>query len=191
MATALTSFLDDLYSEFPATPDPEMERAVILAIRDFCTRSHVLQDDLDDVDVSSGTQEYTISNPTGFEIVALTSVKKDDEDDQYDQFDFVMPTFVLMDEPEVDFTLHLKAALRPALDATTVDDILYTDHMETIQYGAKARLFSKNGKQWFNPDLALFFGNLFASRAAEARVQSTTRLQRRPNGGGKPLNIGN
>jgi len=114
-----SNFMDDILSEVPGCPYPVALAKLQRTVRDFCKKTDCYQADLDDVSVVSGTQEYTISDPDAYnEIIRLISVK-DENDNYYNSFTYDPPTLTLNYEPTSDFTLSLRASLRPVKGATS------------------------------------------------------------------------
>ena len=69
--------------------------------------------------------------------------------------------------------LELKVALRPAYNATTVDDRLRDEWYEQIGHGAKARLLAMPDKNWTNTKMAAFYMSMFENEdipAAKGRA---------------------
>lgn len=53
--------------------------------------------------------------------------------------------------------LGVWVALKPSLTATTVENFIYNDFMDTISDGARAKLFAMVNQPWGNPQYATFY----------------------------------
>ena len=123
-----SDFMDDLLSEAPGVPYPLALDRMIRVVRDFCKKTDCWQADLSDVSIVSGTQSYTIADPdSDTEIIRLVMVNNSSTPKiYYDDFWFDPPTLKLYDTPTSNWTMELRASLRPAKSATsyTVDSTL-------------------------------------------------------------------
>ena len=53
--------------------------------------------------------------------------------------------------------LSVWVALKPTLDATTIEDFIYEDYLEVIADGARGMLFGMAGQPWANGELATYY----------------------------------
>ena len=123
-----SDFMDEVMSEAPGCPYPLALDRLQRTTREFCKRTDCYQVDLDDLSVVSGTQTYTISDPDAYnEIIRLIAVL-DENDAPYSSFTFDPPTFKLFDEPTSNFTLQMRASLRPVKGATSYNTSSSADY---------------------------------------------------------------
>jgi len=75
--------------------------------------------------------------------------------------------------------LLVRAILRPAKDATVLEQFLYAQHYKAIADGAKGFLLGQSAQPWFNAQLAVMFGGAFSMAISEAKIQKVDRGTKR------------
>jgi len=70
--------------------------------------------------------------------------------------------------------LAVWVALKPTLDATTVEDFIYEDYLEVIADGARGALFGMAGQPWANGELATYYTRRY--QAYRNRAANRKRL---------------
>lgn len=70
--------------------------------------------------------------------------------------------------------LSVWVALKPTLDATTIEDFIYEDYLEVIADGARGMLFGMAGQQWANGELATYYTKRY--QAYRNRAANRKRL---------------
>jgi hypothetical protein len=70
--------------------------------------------------------------------------------------------------------LSVWVALKPTLDATTIEDFIYEDYLEVIADGARGMLFGMAGQPWANGELATYYTKRY--RAYRNRAANRKRL---------------
>lgn len=70
--------------------------------------------------------------------------------------------------------LAVWVALKPTLDATTVEDFIYEDYLEVIADGARGMLFGMAGQPWANGELATYYTRRY--QAYRNRAANRKRL---------------
>jgi hypothetical protein len=70
--------------------------------------------------------------------------------------------------------LAVWVALKPTLDATTVEDFIYEDYLEVIADGARGALFGMAGQTWANGELATYYTRRY--QAYRNRAANRKRL---------------
>jgi hypothetical protein len=171
-----SDFHTDLLAEVPGVSTPLATRVLRRVVRDFCKRTDCYQADLSELSIISGTQAYTLSDPANNEIIRLVKVQKADTNDsrifkkQFLDYIFDPPTFTLQTEPTENFTLEMRASLRPDASSTTVDDIIYDNYYDGIIVGASARLLRMQKLPWTDMQLANVYNKEYADYIRKARI---------------------
>lgn len=70
--------------------------------------------------------------------------------------------------------LSVWVALKPTLDATTIEDFIYEDYLEVIADGARGMLFGMAGQPWANGELATYYTKRY--QAYRNRAANRKRL---------------
>jgi len=191
---SLDDFIPYVTEDLAGVPHPAMQRALISACIDFCNKTLLLQQTLDNVTSITGTGDYEIEAPKGYKIaqvmvawydgVPLEPVNADELDDLNQDWTTETGTpkhlVMLVDDvvtlyPAPDQrgkVLKIRAALTPSRDAAEVDDVLYEDYVEDIAAGAKAKLCMSPNKIYTNPQLAAMFASKF-----KAGINNATLLR--------------
>lgn len=81
--------------------------------------------------------------------------------------------------PDRKYTFRGWGSLKTKLTATGVEDWIFESHGRCISYGAISLLASVPGKEWSNPDLAMYYKQLFAKEADEAKAREYRHVNMR------------
>lgn len=73
--------------------------------------------------------------------------------------------------------------LRPLTTATSVEDFLYEDYMETIRDGALARLFRMARQPWGDMQMAMVYEQAYESRRTDAFMKGQNGFAAKVSGG--------
>ena len=114
------------------------------------------------------TVSGTTSNDRNFKITSATDVLLTVEGGVTDEGDAdASATFTVKG-------LSVWVALKPTLDATTIEDFIYEDYLEVIADGARGMLFGMAGQQWANGELATYYTKRY--QAYRNRAANRKRL---------------
>jgi hypothetical protein len=114
------------------------------------------------------TVSGTTSNDRNFKIMAATDVLLTVEGGVTDEGTAdASATFTVKG-------LAVWVALKPTLDATTVEDFIYEDYLEVIADGARGALFGMAGQPWANGELATYYTRRY--QAYRNRAANRKRL---------------
>ena len=151
MSTSITNFVPDIAISVLGCPKPIIEHCLVDIIRDFASKTLIYNSWID-LAVTSGTKDYTLSAPTGTEIVdVIRAVYDDSDEEEFTDFYFIANTFWITYEPTDDFDLDILVGLRPTRTSTEVEDIFYNDWLDVIVAGTLWKLCSMNKKDWSDP----------------------------------------
>lgn len=151
-------------------------------------------------------QGYALTAPSGSEIVEVDRVRFDgitvDPKDE-DWLDHYMPYwrtemspqpmyfcmghdraiwFARAPQEAISAAIEVWVSLKPALTATTVEDWLYNDYLETIRDGAVSWLLKMREKPWTDFAGSEFFKNEYERGRNEAWHRAPKRLNRARRG---------
>lgn len=195
MAT-LEDFLPDVLPHCAGVPAPLAERAVLHALREFCTRSGYLRATatFETVTDESATGEYTLAPVAGLEVASVVTpiehgtvqprlvteewlavnYRSDwrtvtGDEARY----FVAPAktvvrLVPYPTTAVAGDLRVSYVVRPALTSPTIDDLLLEEWSEAIGWGAQARLKMEGNKPWSDANGAAAKLEMFADAVDKA-----------------------
>lgn len=176
MPATLSDFLPDVLPWCEGVPAVLAERAILHALREFCTESGYWRatQTFETVTDESGTGEYTLTIAAGQDLASVVTpleqgnaqpVLKTEEwlatnfradwrtvtgdEAKY----FVMPsktTVRLVPYPTVAVAggLRVQHVLRPALITPSIDDLLHAEWSEQIGWGAQARIKADVNQAW-------------------------------------------
>jgi hypothetical protein len=81
--------------------------------------------------------------------------------------------------PDKKYTFEGKGVLKTSLSATGVEDWIFETYGRCISYGAIALIAGIPGKEWSNPDLAVYYQMKFDKDADDAKSRDTRRVNLR------------
>lgn len=81
--------------------------------------------------------------------------------------------------PDDKYEFHGVGVLKPAMDATGVEDFIFQSHGRVISCGALAKLMGIPNKEWSNWDLSTYYSAKFAKECDDARIRDTRRVNLR------------
>lgn len=209
MATELSEFKKYISPDVMPCPDPIIERELIGAIMDFCKQTHVITKefnvDLTDADIDTGLNDAVDIDirefMTGYRPVALVRINVDGVDyaleykevvndisdwetiksDNVKYFYFVDGnTIRVYDMDSGDDNMFMRLAVKPTRSVTSVDDVLFDDHVETIAAGAKFRILMMPGKAWTDKASANDYFLFWRRGLTKARVNFDKGYTRQP-----------
>jgi hypothetical protein len=180
-------FFPDVLPDVLGCPEPTVERHLLRAAIDFCTRARVWRQDLDRIITRDGRADYDISWPDQAQGVELIGATLDGDDIDLEVADGTtagqrqqgtsgrrrvlsqdLVTATVMPTPGEGQVLVLAAILCPSEDATGVPDIIGDRFRKAIATGALQTLLKINKAPWANAGLSTDKGNEFDKAIAQA-----------------------
>lgn len=202
MAT-VTDIVKACRTHLKQCPDITIEKAVRRALREFCTQSWYYQKTL----VQNGVadqQTYMLDLDSDDEIVAIVNCEYKDRplqgvrqqdysvlrEGQPNGFQYEPPFYLLLSPvPSVDETdaIKVRLALQLSETATTIPEVIYRHHKQTLEFGAMAYVLSMPEERWTNFPLAQeyerrFQLGIFDAKRMRHRGFVSGSLQIRPRG---------
>lgn len=206
MATAISSWRDDIAANVSVCPNPTIDSNVLETIREFCVDTRLWDDNaLTAIDIVSGTASYSITSAAG-DIVVVDRVaildssgndtpplspRTKDELDIIDRLwrtktaDYPLQfiarsnkTVQLVYTPSLASTAGLKiwVMLKPLKTATDVEDFIWDDHRECIKFGAMSKLLKMRAMPWFDPELSEYYENEYKNALVAAQATKDTGI---------------
>lgn len=164
-----------------------------IAIRDsaieFCRRTQVWQEQLDDIQTIAGVSTYDLGNQSSVIVEQvlealcdgriLEPVKFRDLPANRDTRTGESTVYSMMfgDQvrlypiPQSSGKLSLTVVYTPSNSSTGIDSTLFERYKEIIAHGAKHRLMTVPNKSWSNPALAQYHMTQFMRGIGEARIR--------------------
>ena len=204
--TAVSEFASDIIADIPEIPVFVASRQVLRACRVLCERARVWRYDIS-LNTTASQATYDLSSlytpEANVELVDIISMKPTDgrspvvpvtkgwmdknEADWRDQEALVATWFTLESNDTIRLiptpsqtvtdAYDVRIAVKPKLDATTVDDIIYNKFYETVIAGAKSFLFLIPRKPWSDPNLAQFHLAMFNNGVIDAVPEASDDFQ--------------
>ncbi|MFP4036997.1 MAG: hypothetical protein ACLFUE_05705 [Desulfobacteraceae bacterium] len=162
----MTYYTYDFYKyiapDVPMVPLPTVEDTVADVIIDFCQKTSIYRQWLEDyIAVSQDDEEVELDLPNSTAVVEILAIQEVEDIGDYGDFrnldDFMFtnqadtPMLLLNDPAEKDYEARVRVALRPTIGFTEVPDFIYEDWRDVIASGAKHRLLAMRGKPWYAP----------------------------------------
>jgi hypothetical protein len=196
MATILWSDIHQLIlPDVPGCPLPSVDSALAISASDFCARTHVWREPLDFQFAIKNIPDYDVDGSAVIESVlwavldgqTLTHIdpryiNKDNLTNAAKPTSFwvVNDTAIrLYPIPDAKYKLDIEVALKPARNADGIEDWIYESYIDPIVSGAIWRLARVPGKDWSNPEIAMYHYKLYEQGITAARIRDhrNTRLQ--------------
>lgn len=205
---ALSLFYPSIEPHCPGVTTPMMQQALRASAREFCRESNIAQEVVTlstqanepsvDVDVPS-QQQFVRVVSAQFKNVWLTVAPTGDAPNSLFEPSYGDPVVVYLPDPNVGTlnlspvpatsetgVLFVRASFMPLATATQLADVLYTDWLDEISWGAIAYLQNTAGTQFFSPQTASAWRSRFdggvtkAARVAErGKVITSQRVKGR------------
>lgn len=212
MATLVTAFQPYIAPFALGAPTPMLDRAVLFACARFCDESGLIQD----TSVQSfraGSAEYDVDALSETRLSGILGVWVDDRelaavatDDVhvaralrdpsaadagtpscFFQREPTAASVTLFPMPDAGGLLTIRASFAPTLTATSVPDILFTEHLYTIVDGAASYLLNIPGMPFTNQAQSAALGARFSSSviaskavARAGNIRRSMRVSPRP-----------
>lgn len=188
-------FLPEVMPECSGVPEPVAINAIRNACFDFCRQSLFWTVTLDPVAYTANVAEYDVDAPSGAVPVMVMNLVLDDSRTvtsySLDNVAAVLPSWRTATGPIAGFMQPSNDVIRfvpipstsgvfvptvayaPERDATTVESSIYTLYLETIKYGALAKLKAMPGQPWSDPAAAMQYDRLFSKGIGDATIART------------------
>jgi hypothetical protein len=198
----------------PQASDIQVDRLLIEVARNFCDMSRAWQRTHTGLTITAGTHEVTLAPPTDGELVDVVKASLDGNPSmikatqaQLDQLhpgwreNAATPGYVMLSDenlneilvaplPSATYTsvFRVRAAYKPVLGATTLDDILVSKHSDALVEGTLGKLFIIPGAPWNDNALGAYYTSLYEEKRNAAKQTSAdgrmTGVARRVRYGG-------
>ena len=194
--TAIATIRSLVITQIPLAPDMLIDRTLIEIARDFCVYTRAWRSSVA-ATVTADTLEVALTPPTGGELVDVvkatlngnpltkkTQVQLDEETPRWrtqssagsyiTKGDTLNEVLVApLSSTTYTSGLTVRAAWKPALTATTLDDMLISNHSDALIDGVLGKLFGLPDKPWTSGGLASHYQASFEIKKDVARQQST------------------
>lgn len=187
---AWDQFLRDIRLDVPGCPEPVAEHAALRAAQEFFERTGAWKVWLEPIRTQPGVMEYDIELERGSELVRIEratlagrpadittpdALPDDWKTSQAGISDCICTsdrkTLIVLPVPTAVVVLQVEATLKPSNRAEGIEDYLYDLYVESIAFGAKARLMQQPAKPYSNPALAGVYEGRFISAMATLGIQ--------------------
>lgn len=200
----VSTLVQDIISDIPEVPVFVATRQYIRALRVLCEKSRVWRVNFD-FDSVAGKSSYDISSyfPSNTELVDILSWKPaggettvkpktykwldDNEADWRDQEALIANYYVLTSNNTIRLVstpsqtvvdaYHVRAAIKPKVGITQIEDLLHNKYSEVLISGAKAFLFMTPRKPWTDLQMAQYHQAAFLAAIPDARSEASDEFQ--------------
>lgn len=201
---SLDLFLTRILPHVAGCPEITAQEALVDTAIEFCEKTLVLRQTLDQFSSEAGELEYelypvntqetvvcpvqvwfktTLLEPISADLVANVQAFRTDtpgttllEGAPRQYFWTAERTLGLYPVPDTDEdgTVTVRAAMRPKRDATALNTVLYDDWIEAMAAGTLARLHSMKDQPWASSDRAVIQRRYFRECLQRARVEGSS-----------------
>ncbi len=186
-------FLPLITPHLPGCPNASIKTYLALTARDFFTKTYLWQDDIDAIYLAVNQVEYDLDAEAEVEDVLAVVLDKQ----QLDRTEFRLIPFERRDEigsprlywihsdrtirvfpiPDKRAVMKVSAVLKPARDATGVEDWIYATWADILVNGAVAQLAIMPGKEWSDMNLATMHKALYEQAVTKTRIREYRGVQ--------------
>jgi hypothetical protein len=194
-----SSFYDYLLPDVPGCPMVAMDFALRQSAIMFCIQSLAWRYEHPPISVVVDTDEYLFAPPADALVHAVLYAEFNDKEIDVNTRPNDMQiwnwrhstgtpqyllggstTLTLVPNPDVEGTLTLTVAVKPADNSIGIDDSIFTEYKDAIVHGAKGRLMMSPKKPYTDPQLAAMHLHEFAVRTTAAGVRAARGFTRAP-----------
>jgi hypothetical protein len=186
-------FLPLVIPHLPGCPNASIKTYLALTAREFFEKTYLWQDDIDAIYLAPNVVEYDLDAEAEVEDVLAVVLDKE----QLDRTEFRLIPFERRDEtgsprlywihsdrtirvfptPDKRATMKVSAVLKPARNATGVEDWIYDTWADTLVNGVISRLAIMPGKEWTDVNLAAMHKALFEQAINKTRIREYRGVQ--------------
>jgi hypothetical protein len=197
MAKLWSNFYPYIQPFVPGCPEVVIESHLQEAAAEYIGRSEIWRFEVENDFTSKNTADYEIDVPTGAILENILVLYIDGQpvkrvtDRHYalpNTTDTGSPSaFTIYQDAQIKFfptpdkkyTFSGVGTLKPSLSATGVEDFIFETHGRSIACGAIHRLCAIPGKEWSNPEVAMYYKNEFYKHMEDAKGRDTRRVNMR------------
>ena len=172
----------------PGCPTPLADNAILRAAIRFCAKTGVWRADLAPVAAAVDTVQYAFAPPTGAKVERVLAAWIDGDPltvknatdmlgvRDWQTYTGTPKTLVVLNDTHFRLypigagDIDLQVSLKPARNATAIDDAVFEAHVDAIADGALEILFGHPGKPWSSPDLTLYHKGEFERAIDDATI---------------------
>lgn len=176
----------------PGCPYPTVDLAISRAAGELCEQSRAWEEALSPIALSEGVEAYEIDLPSDSVLVCVRNVQLNGRDLHVNPswpalvassstLAHATPSHYAMRGNELVVrpipspeaaggVVTLVATLKPSISATSLPDVLVSEHMAAVCEGAKSFLKEMTGAAWFDPSGAAMANQRFRDAIARARI---------------------
>lgn len=198
MSKAFSVFYDHLLPELPGCTTAMLDLHLLQVARDFCNRSSAWRDAYPAIDSQAATLDYFLDTPESrSECVRVLTLTVNSEllwsaVDPHDyqcrpRFPADCPPFSLNGDGDTitldcqpSGSIEIVGSMRPAGNATSLPDLLYTDYLEAMRTGTLARLMAMGRKHWTDREGAAFYASEYGKKVDFAASKARNGNTRKP-----------
>jgi hypothetical protein len=186
-------FLPLVIPHLPGCPNASIKTYLALTAREFFEKTYLWQDDIDAIYLAPNQVEYDLDAEA--EVEDVLAVVLDNE--LLDRTEFRLIPFAQRDEkgqprmywihsdrtirvfptPDKRAVMKVSAVLKPARNATGVEDWIYDTWADTLVNGVISRLAIMPGKEWTDVNLAAMHKALFEQAITKTRIREYRGVQ--------------
>jgi len=157
LVTQYNDLIPYMIEDLPGVPNKVISKQLRESGRRFCIDSESWIEELDAIDIVSGTDTYNLQTGWDASVQRIQKVEYDGALMDTCKYNLIQEYQIkLTDEPTADSTggLIVTIILRPHLSSNELPEWFLERYSETVMAHAKNRLMIQPKKPWSNPELA-------------------------------------
>jgi len=169
--TAFSDFYPFIRPDIPGCLESAFDAELLRISNHFCQNTWAWRYDTTE-SVSEDDEEIYVMAPSRSILIGVVSAKVND----VNFYDFTISsdnTIVLDSSATSDFSIVFELALKPAMNSTTLPDVLFDDHLDAIVAGVKRNLFISPKKSWTDPSLSVHYDRIYRAAVSEEKINAS------------------
>lgn len=179
--------------DIPTCPDETLKEALAAVAQDFCARTHLWREDIEDQTTVIGQSSYEVTDCAVIESVLWVLVDNQrmvhtDERlvNPEDLTRSGKPTHFWVEQdknirlfytPDKALSLKVRVALKPSRTGKYIPEWIYQTWADALASGAVWRLAKVPGKDWSNPELAAMHKSMYEQAVTNARIRDFRNIE--------------
>lgn len=148
--------------------------------RDFCKRSEIWRETLEDIETEDGETEYAITMPDNYDTDILRVLVATFNGAVLDPSLYTFRqdnVFIFDNDPAGEYDLSLQVVFKPRETCYQYPDWLLYRHGDAIADGAVGMLRSMAARPWFNPTEAAVYLDRYTRAIGDAKLENIQARQ--------------
>lgn len=173
---SINQFVEHIQPYVSSAPLHVILNEIMGSVIEFCDESGIIEAILDPVTVTSGLTEFDLDVPPGTKVCRVNALWDTDTGSAImrGEYSLIGDAIRLTAPLSSDMTIAAAVSLKPKRASGRCESDLYEDWLDGIVAGALFRLKSMTGREWADPQGALFNEQMYRRAITKAKHNART-----------------